>query len=279
MPSDQIDAHHHLWKYSSKDYPWMSEGMEAIRCDFLVDDLHQTLSEAGINGAVTVQARQTLIETDWLLQLASASKIVRGVVGWVPLVKSRVHDDLERLASNKKLKAVRHVIHDEPDNFFILREDFNRGIALLERFKLKYDILIFERHLPQTIAFVDRHPEQIFVVDHIAKPRIKDGDMEPWRRALADLARRQNIYCKLSGMVTEANWSSWTESELQPYVDVVLTAFGPKRIMFGSDWPVLLVASSYKGWVETVHRMIRSLSDDEQQWIMGQTAKMVYELD
>jgi L-fuconolactonase len=190
-----------------------------------------------------------------------------------------VHDDLERLASNKKLKAVRHVIHDEPDNFFILREDFNRGIGLLDRFKLKYDILIFERHLPQTIAFVDRHPEQIFVVDHIAKPRIKDGDMEPWREALADLARRENIYCKLSGMVTEANWSSWTESELQPYVDVVLTAFGPKRIMFGSDWPVLLVASSYRGWVETVHRMIRSLSDDEQKWIMGQTAKSVYELD
>jgi L-fuconolactonase len=279
MPSDQIDAHHHLWKYSRNDYPWMSEGMEAIRRDFLVDDLNQTLSAAGINGAVTVQARQTLIETDWLLQLASASKMVRGVVGWVPLVNSRVHDDLERLASNKKLKAVRHVIHDEPDNFFILREDFNRGIGLLDRFKLKYDILIFERHLPQTIAFVDRHPEQIFVVDHIAKPRIKDGDMEPWREALADLARRENIYCKLSGMVTEANWSSWTESELQPYVDVVLTAFGPKRIMFGSDWPVLLVASSYRGWVETVHRMIRSLSDDEQKWIMGQTAKSVYELD
>jgi L-fuconolactonase len=279
MPSDQIDAHHHLWKYSSKDYPWMSEGMEAIRRDFLVDDLNQTLSEAGINGAVTVQARQTLIETDWLLQLASASKIMRGVVGWVPLVNSRVQDDLERLASNKKLKAVRHVIHDEPDNFFILREDFNRGIALLERFKLKYDVLIFERHLPQTIAFVDRHPEQIFIVDHIAKPRIKDGDMEPWRGALTDLARRENIYCKLSGMVTESNWSFWTESELQPYVDVVLTAFGPKRTMFGSDWPVLLVASSYKRWVETVHRMIRSLSDDEQKWIMGQTAKAVYELD
>jgi L-fuconolactonase len=279
MPSDQIDAHHHLWKYSSTDYPWMSEGMEAIRRDFLVDDLNQTLSEAGINGAVTVQARQTLIETDWLLQLASASKIMRGVVGWVPLVNSRVQDDLERLASNKKLKAVRHVIHDEPDNFFILREDFNRGIALLERFKLKYDVLIFERHLPQTIAFVDRHPEQIFIVDHIAKPRIKDGDMEPWRGTLTDLARRENIYCKLSGMVTETNWSSWTESELQPYVDVVLTAFGPKRTMFGSDWPVLLVASSYKRWVETVHRMIRSLSDDEQKWIMGQTAKAVYELD
>ena len=169
-------------------------------------------------------------------------------------------------------------MHDEPDDFYILREDFNRGIALLKKFDFRYDILIFERHLPQTIKFVDRHPTQIFVVDHIAKPRIKDGQLEPWRTALSELARRENVYCKLSGMVTEAAWSSWTEKDLQPYAEVVLEAFGPRRIMFGSDWPVLLVAGTYKRWVEVVRQMIGSLSNDDQDWIMGKTAVEAYQL-
>ncbi len=137
------------------------------------------------------------------------------------------------------------MVHDEPDDSYILREDFNRGIAQLKRFGLGYDILIFERHLPQTIEFVDRHPDQIFILDHIAKPRIKDGILEPWKSNISELARRQNVYCKLSGMVTEANWSTWTENDLQPYFDVALEAFGPRRLMFGSDWPVLLVAGTY----------------------------------
>jgi L-fuconolactonase len=278
MPCDSIDAHHHLWKYSPDDYPWISDGMEEIRRDFLIGDLKQALHEAGIDGAVTVQARQTLAETNWLLDLASTNDVIRGVVGWVPLVDLTVRHDLERLAAQEKFKAVRHVVHDEPDDFYILREDFNRGIALLREFNLRYDILIFERHLFQTIEFVDRHPGQIFVVDHIAKPRIKNGDMEPWRKSLMELARRNNVYCKLSGVVTEANWSSWSENGLQPYVEVVLEAFGPKRIMFGSDWPVLLVASPYKRWADAVRRMIGSLSSDEQQWIMGKTATEAYQL-
>jgi L-fuconolactonase len=213
-----------------------------------------------------------------LLELASATSVIRGVVGWVPLTSPNVGHELEKLASHKELKAVRHVVHDEPDDFYILREDFNRGVALLKKFDLRYDILIFERHLPQTIKFVDRHPTQIFVVDHIAKPRIKDGQLEPWRTALSELARRENVYCKLSGMVTEGDWSSWTEGDLQPYVEVVLEAFGPRRIMFGSDWPVVLVASPYKRWADTVRRMIGSLLADEQYWVMGKTAVEAYQL-
>jgi L-fuconolactonase len=279
MPGDSIDAHHHLWKYSAEDYPWMLDGMEAIRRDFMVEDLKLALQEGGIAGAVAVQARQTLVETQWLLDLASSNKVMRGVVGWVPLVNSNVGFELEKLAANKKLKAMRHVVHDEPDDFYILREDFNRGVALLKQFDLRYDILIFERHLRQTIEFVDRHPGQIFILDHIAKPRIKDGLLEPWRNNLTNLALRHNVYCKLSGMLTEANWSTWIESELRPYVEVVLEAFGPKRIMFGSDWPVLLAAGSYQRWIEVVRRMIRSLSVDEQEWIMGRTATEAYQLD
>jgi L-fuconolactonase len=278
MPADSIDAHHHLWKYSAESYPWMSDAMGAIRRDFLVDDLKTTLLEGGITGAVTVQARQTLKETEWLLELATANDVIRGVVGWVPLQNPAVRQDLERLSHNRKLKAVRHVVHDEANEFFILREDFNRGVDLLSEFNLRYDILIFERHLPQTIEFVDRHPDQIFIVDHIAKPRIRDAEIEPWGKSLGALARRENVYCKLSGLVTEANWASWTDHDLQPYFEVVLKAFGPKRLMFGSDWPVMLVASSYKRWVDVVLQIIRSLSADEQAWIMGKTATEAYRL-
>jgi L-fuconolactonase len=277
MPGDSIDAHHHLWKYSAKEYPWISDGMGAIRRDFLAADLEQVLKESGIAGAVTVQARQTLEETTWLLELAGSTSLIRGVVGWVPLTNSNVGRELEEFGS-RKLKAVRHVVHDEPDDFYILREDFNRGVALLKQFNLGYDILIFERHLPQTIQFVDQHPTQAFILDHIAKPRIKEHQLEPWRASLSELARRENVYCKLSGMVTEAEWSSWNEKDLQPYVDVVLEAFGPRRIMFGSDWPVVLVASSYKRWADTARRMIRSLSTEEQNWIMFRTAVEAYRL-
>ena len=257
----------------------MSDGMDAIRRDFLIEDLKLVMQESGIAGAVVVEARQTLVETKWLLDLASVNKVIRGVVGWVPLVDSKVGFELEKLVVNKTFKAVRHVVHDEPDDSYILREDFNRGIALLTRFGLGYDILIFERHLPQTIEFVDRHPDQIFILDHFAKPRIKDRILEPWKTNMTELARRHNVYCKLSGLVTEANWSTWTENDLRPYVDVVLEAFGPRRIMFGSDWPVLLVAGTYKRWVEVVRNMIRKLSVNEQEWIMGKTATEAYRLD
>jgi L-fuconolactonase len=278
MPYAKIDAHHHLWKYSAPQYPWISENMALLRRDFLIQDLMDVLKESDIEGAVTVQARQTLVETRWLLDLARTCEVIRGIVGWVALTDPKIDRDLEDFSSHAKLKSVRHVIHDEPDDLYILREDFNRGINLLKDFDLRYDLLIFERHLPQTIQFVDRHPNQIFILDHIAKPRIRAGMISPWRENLTELARRENVFCKLSGLATEATWQSWTEADLDPYLQVVLTAFGAKRVMFGSDWPVMLLGSSYERWVETVRRSISHLSEYEQERIWGKTATEVYRL-
>ncbi len=278
MKVDRIDAHHHLWKYSREQYPWMTDNMGMLRHDFLIDDLNKVMREADIDGVVTVQARQMLEETEWLLGLAERNDFIQGVVGWVPLVEEGVRDRLEKLSIRTKLKAVRHVLHDEPDAFYMLREDFNRGVAHLKDFNLCYDILIFERHLHQTIEFVDRHPQQVFIVDHIAKPRIKDGTLSPWRENIIELARRENVYCKLSGMVTEAKWTDWTEEDLRPYFEIAIEAFGPARLMFGSDWPVVLVASSYQRWAETVQRAIAGLSVDEQAQVFSGTAKEAYQL-
>jgi L-fuconolactonase len=278
MPADLIDAHHHLWKYSAEQYPWITGDMELLQRDFLVDDLKKVVHQAGITGVVTVQARQTLEETEWLLALAGQNDFMRGVVGWVPLAEEDVHYRLEQFSQFPKLKAVRHVLHDEADDLFMLRNDFNRGIAHLKEFNLAYDLLIFERHLPQTIEFVDRHPHQIFVLDHIAKPLIRDGALSPWKASILKLAERNNVYCKLSGMVTEADWTNWREKDLQPYFDIVIEAFGPERLMFGSDWPVVLVASSYQRWIQTVQHAVSALSENEQAQILGRAAKLVYRL-
>jgi L-fuconolactonase len=273
-----IDAHHHLWKYNQRDYVWMSGAMGKLRRDYLPEHLEAVMRDAGIDGAVTVQARQMVKETEWLLELAGIHAFLRGVVGWAPLTAADVRGCLERFAHHSKLKAVRHVLHDEADDFYMLRDDFNRGVALLREFGLVYDILIFERHLPQTIEFVDRHPEQVFVVDHVAKPRIKDRILSSWRENLRELARRPNVYCKLSGMATEADWNTWTQQDLQPYFEVVLAAFGPARLMFGSDWPVLTLAGEYRAWVQVVAGMIAGLSPDEQARIRGGTAIEAYKL-
>lgn len=252
--------------------------MDVLRRDFLAPDLVQVTRESRVDGTVAVQARQTVGETDWLLDLASREKAIWGVVGWAPLVQPSVVADLERFAKHPKLRGVRHVLHDEPDDLYMLRQDFNRGISLLKGFGLVYDVLIFERHLPQTIEFVDMHPNQVFVVDHIAKPRIRDGVIQPWRERMLELGRRPNVYCKLSGVVTEADWKAWTAEQVRPYIDVALEAFGPKRLMFGSDWPVILLASPYKRWVETVEGALSSLSEDERRRIFGGTAIEAYHL-
>ena len=273
-----IDAHHHFWKYSAAEYGWMDDRMAAIRRDFLPPDLQREMSAAGFDGAVSVQARQTLEETRWLLEMAAAHSFLKAVVGWVPLIDPKVGDDLDRFRDQPKFRAVRHVLQDEADENYILRPDFNEGIRQLAPRGLAYDILIFERHLPQTIRFVDQHPKQVFVLDHIAKPKIAENQMSPWRENMLELAKRRNVYCKVSGMVTEANWQNWTEEQLQPYLETALEAFGPRRLMFGSDWPVLLVAGAYSGWHHIVLRAISRLSEDEQARIRRGTAIEAYGL-
>jgi L-fuconolactonase len=273
-----IDAHHHLWKYSAAEYGWITPEMGAIRRDFLPQDLEPLMHHFNIDGTVAVQARGTLEETAWLLGLAAQHPLIRGVVGWVPLTDGAgVKRSLERFAGNPKLRGVRHVVQDEPDPRFILRPDFNAGVSALREFGLRYDVLIFERHLPAAIEFVDRHPNQTFILDHVAKPRIKDGILSPWDRNIRELAKRQNVYCKLSGMVTEADPQRWTPQVLQPYIDVVLAAFGPRRLMYGSDWPVMLLAGNdYARWYRTVTVAIEKLSKAEQARIMGGTAAEAY---
>ncbi|NQU75245.1 MAG: amidohydrolase family protein [Planctomycetes bacterium] len=274
----KIDAHHHFWKYSPAEYGWIDESMNAIRRDFLPGDLKALIDAVGIDAVVSVQARQTIEETRCLLEMADENDFIRGVVGWVPLICPTVSDSLAQFASNSKLKAVRHVLQDEADENYMLRGDFNKGIAALRRFDLVYDVLIFERHLPQTIKFVDKHPQQVFVLDHVAKPEIRHNVLDPWRENIQVLARRENVYCKLSGLVTEANHRSWTPDQLRPYVEVVLEAFGANRIMFGSDWPVCLLACEYKRWFSIVTDFISTLSPAEQKQVLGETAIRAYRL-
>lgn len=252
--------------------------MTLLRRDFLIPELEDLMRETGMEGTVVVQARQTIPETEWLLDLAEQHPFILGVVGWVPLSGFDVSPILDRLVQHSRLKAVRHVLHDEPDDFYMLNDDFNRGVDLLQSYGLAYDILIFERHLPQTIAFVDRHPGQVFVIDHIAKPRIRDGVISPWRERMEDLAKRENVYCKVSGMTTEADWNTWSPDILRPYFDVVLSAFGTKRLMFGSDWPVLTLAGPYKTWMNTFRSFVCELSPDEQESLWRGTAIAAYRL-
>jgi L-fuconolactonase len=273
-----IDAHQHFWIYNEEQYAWINDDMQAIRRDFLPNHLIETAAPLGISGAVSVQADQSLNETERLLAYAGEYDFIRGVVGWVPLISPDVERVLASLVLHPKLKGVRHVLQDEPDAFFMLRPDFNRGVDTLRRYELAYDILIYERHLPQTIEFVDRHPDQVFVLDHVAKPRVRDAAVTPWRENLRELAHRQNVFCKVSGLVTEANHRSWTEDQLVPYLETVLDIFGPSRLMFGSDWPVCLLAAPYSRWLEIVQNFTARLSTDEQDQIFKGTASTAYRL-
>jgi L-fuconolactonase len=273
-----IDSHHHFWKYSPEEYGWIGEGQTILRRDFLPADLKKEIDAVKVDGVVSVQARQSMEETRWLLELAQKNDFIRGVVGWAPLISPSVEKDLEKFAGQKKLKAFRHVLQDEQDDRYAVREDFVRGIGALKKFGLAYDILIYEKQLPASIDLVDEFPNQVFVLDHVAKPKIRQKILSPWRERMKDLAKRENVYCKLSGMATEADHGGWEATDLRPFVDVVLEAFGPKRLMFGSDWPVCLLAVTYQRWVATVWEFISKLSAAEKERIMGGTAVEAYKL-
>ena len=272
-----IDSHHHFWRYSEAEHGWIGEDMRAIRRDYLPRDLEPELRATGTRGVVSVQVRQTREETRDLLAFAREAKFVRGVVGWVPLAAADAEAHLDRLSGEPLLRGVRHVVQGEPEGF-LSGEAFGRGVGLLASRGLVYDVLIYERQLAEAVAFVDRHPRQVFVLDHIAKPRIRDRALEPWAREIRRLAERPNVFCKVSGMVTEADFVSWREEHLRPYWDVVLEAFGPRRLMFGSDWPVCLVACGYARWHELVRGWAAGLSDDEQDALFGATASRAYRL-
>ncbi|TWT47559.1 amidohydrolase family protein [Botrimarina hoheduenensis] len=274
-----IDSHHHFWRYDATRHGWIDPlTMSALTRDFLPQDLLAAAKEGAVEGFISVQAEQSLAETEWLLQLADQTAPIVGVVGWAPLVDPELESLLERI-HHPKLKGFRHVVQDEPDDQFLLRADFSRGIACLTARDLVYDLLIFERHLPVAIELVDKHPEQRFVLDHSAKPKIAAGELSPWRENLYSLARRPNVVCKVSGLVTEAGGNDWTPAGLRPYLDTVLDAFGPERLMFGSDWPVCLLASSYERWLQTVQSWAASFTEAERACLFGATAAQVYRVD
>ncbi|HCI54715.1 MAG TPA: amidohydrolase family protein [Bacteroidales bacterium] len=274
-----IDTHHHFWRYNPEEFGWIDENMTVIKRNFLPEDLQKTLINTNVGGVISVQARQTIAETDWLLHLASENDFIKGVIGWLPLGEKNFGQLLEKYADNCWLKGLRHVIQDEPDPDFILGDSFNHGINLLRPYDLVYDILIFDYQLPNTIRFVDRHPAQQFVLDHIAKPRIKFNEIKTWQQNLVELAKRENVYCKISGMVTEADYKKWTISQLHPYFEAVLEAFGPSRLMFGSDWPVCLVAINYEDWIKLVIEELSDLSVSEQEQIFSKNAIRIYRLE
>jgi L-fuconolactonase len=278
MPANRsIDAHHHLWRYSAIEYEWIDDRMAALRRDFLPAEFIDEFASAGIDGAVTVQARQTLEETQWLLELAIKHKEILGAVGWAPIASPDFETSLDVLAANPKLVGLRHVVQAEPEGF-LDGADFNLGIRAIRGTGLVYDLLIAEHQLAEAIRFVDRHPQQMFVLDHIAKPKIAAGEIEPWRTRIQELSKRSNVCCKVSGMVTEDSWSHWSIESLRPYLDTVVNAFGPDRLMAGSDWPVCLVATNYAQWWQLLRNYFADSSSDERANIFGATATRIYNL-
>jgi L-fuconolactonase len=272
----RLDAHQHFWRYTAAEFGWLMDDMAGLRRDFLPMDLEPELRANGVDGTIAVQARQTVEETRWLLELAAQHTWIRGVVGWLDLRSENVRDELARWSANRKLVGVRHIVQAEPEREFLLRADFQQGIAALEEFGLAYDLLVFPKHLGPALKLVKAFPRQRFVLDHVAKPVIRAGLLEPWATDLKALAALENVTCKLSGLVTEARLKGWAQAEIEPYLEVVLEAFGPKRLMIGSDWPVCLAGGSYAETTGIVRAFIARLSADEQADLLGGTCARAY---
>ena len=273
-----IDAHHHLWKYNPEEYEWIDDSMSVLKRDYLPEDMEPELQLTGVSGTVVVQARQSLEETRCLLEMADKHSFIKGVVAWVDLCSPGLKRELEEFAVKPKFVGVRHVIHDEADDDFMLRPDFMRGIAQLEAYNLSYDLLVFPRHLQHVLKLVKAFPGQRFVLDHLGKPLIKTRVLEPWRSDIARLAAHPNVWCKLSGMVTEADLKQWQYKDLLPYMKMVLDSFGPDWVMLGSDWPVCKLAAEYSEVMKIVPEFIASLNKMDQAKILYQNAIDCYQL-
>ncbi len=272
----RIDAHQHFWVYNPQVYAWIDESMAKLRRDFLPADLKPELDRAGFQGGVAVQARQSLEETNWLLKLATESPLILGVVGWFDLRSPQLRSELEALAPHPKLVGVRYIVQSEPDDNFLLRPEFLRGVSMLEEFDLAYDILIYDKQLPAAAKFVRRFPRQRFVLDHLAKPPIRSQKLHPWTQGIQNLTAHPNVSCKLSGLVAEAHWHNWKPDALEPYLDVALESFGPDRLMIGSDWPVCTVAASCSTAVDAVKQFLDLRTGKVRERVLGSNAQQFY---
>jgi L-fuconolactonase len=274
----KIDAHQHFWQYDVQRDSWITDEMSVLKRDFLPEDLLPEMAANDIDGCIAVQADQSERETLFLLDLASKYSAIAGVVGWIDLRSPLLADRLDYFSQFGKLRGFRHVVQSEPDDRFLLREDFVRGVATLAEFGFTYDLLIYPKQLPAAIGLVEKFPGQPFVIDHIAKPEIKSGRISPWAAHMKTIAASPNVYCKLSGLVTEADWRHWRAEDFRPYLDVVFDAFGTDRLIFGSDWPVCLLADTYRRVKQLVADYLSSFSDMDKDKIFGSNAVQFYGL-
>jgi L-fuconolactonase len=272
-----IDSHQHFWKYDPVRDSWIEENMKALRRDFLPKDLAPILEKNSVYGCIAVQADQSEHETEFLLSLTKNNSFIKGVVGWVDLRADNIEERLAHYSSNNLLKGIRHIIQAESDDF-MLSKKFQYGISLLAQFGLTYDILVLPPQLPATIQFVNKFPSQKFVIDHMAKPNIKKGEMVAWKNNMEELAKSPNIYCKISGLVTEADWKNWKKEDFSPYLDLIFKSFGTNRIMFGSDWPVCKLAAEYHQQLEIIESYISSFSIEDKKKIMGENTIRFYNI-
>jgi L-fuconolactonase len=272
-----IDTHQHFWRYRADEYAWIGEDMSAIRRDFLPGDAKREMDAAGVSACVAVQVRQTLDETRWFLELARQHPFIAGVVGWVDLQSPAVGDDLDAFAGEGRLVGIRHIVQGEPDGFMGWPA-FRRGLGALQARGIPYDILVYARQLGAAVDLVDALPDQRFLLDHLGKPDIRGGGYDAWRRDFDRLAERPNVWCKLSGLVTEAEWRGWTPAMLRPYLDRALEAFGPRRLMVGSDWPVCTVAATYAETMSLVFDALADYSADERAAVLSGTARDFWKL-
>jgi L-fuconolactonase len=274
----RVDAHIHFWRYTADEYRWIDEPMAGLRRDFLPADLRGEMDDAGVDVSVAVQARQTLEETRWLLELARMHPFVAGVIGWVDLQAEDAVDQLDAFADQRKLVGVRHIVQGEPDDRFMLRPSFCRGIALLEDRELTYDVLIYPRHLGVAADLVARFTRQRFVLDHLAKPNIRAGEIREWEKGMRELAAFPLVFCKLSGLVTEADWARWTPADIRPYMDVAFDCFGADRLLAGSDWPVCTVAAGYRRAIALIDGYMADRPLAERDAVMGGNAARLWRL-
>ena len=275
----RIDAHQHFWVYDPVEYDWINQDMQRLQRDFLPEDLNPLLAEADMQGCVAVQARHTESENDFLLGLADDHPQVMGVVSWLDLRADNLEERMQHYRGFEAFKGVRHIVQGEPDPDFILAPDFIRGIKALAKAGLTYDILVFERQFPAVLTFLERCPDQPFVLDHLGKPAITKRPSPTWTEGIRVMAEHPNVHCKVSGLVTEGDWSSWQPDDFKPYLDVVFGAFGPERMMYGSDWPVcLLAADKYASVLALVDEYTASFDDRERAAFFGGNAERFYNL-
>jgi len=274
----RIDAHQHFWRYTPAEYEWIDDAMAGLRRNCLPDEAQREMARAGVDACVAVQARQTLDETRWLLALADANPAIVGVVGWIDLQAADARQQLELFADHQKLVGVRHIVQSEPDDRFMLRPAFCRGIALLEEFGLAYDVLVYSRHLAVAAELVERFASQRFVLDHLGKPDIRRGELHTWKKSLRLLADSSNVFAKLSGLVTEADWNAWSVPDIRPYLDAAFDCFGPERLMIGSDWPVCTVAADYSRVMALVSDYLADRPAQERDAVLGGNAQRFYNL-